>query len=85
MYDNFDAIEPIDCANCGEIHDQGSAYASNLYAPGFLICARCKREERLEIETLEKIESIEFEMDEGQIGKREGKKRINELKLKPKS
>lgn len=82
MYDIFDAIEPIDCANCGKIHDQGSAYASKLYAPGFLICAKCKREERLEIETLEEIESIEFAMDEGQIGKREGKRRIKELKGK---
>lgn len=80
MQDIFEDIAPIDCGACSKIIDINDAYASSVLAPGALICQKCWREENAHLEVLAEIESIEYAMGEGQIGKREGKKRIKELK-----
>ena len=82
MYDIFENMEPVDCGSCGKILCIMNAYASKIIAPGSLICPKCHKEEVMQNDILEEIEYIEESIEIGMIGKREGKNKIKELKLK---
>lgn len=70
--------------DCGNWFDLNDGYTSKV-KKNIVVCPDCHHIESANDDIEVEIENIEFEMECGGIGKREGKKKIKELKSKIKA
>lgn len=75
--DGMDMPCMCECGNWFDLNDGYRKRNSNI-----VVCERCHEKDEQEEEIENEIEDLENQMDSGDIGKREGKRRIKELKEK---